>query len=72
MIEIGFWEKGGLMRVKLPIDNNVGYEVILVLVKLFINICPTGCPFTCPGVVDKLLNPNTYTNDTYCEYIILK
>lgn len=42
VIEIGFWANGGLIKVKLPIDNNVGYDVIVVRVKLFISICPDG------------------------------
>lgn len=64
MIGIDFDANGGLVRVKLPIDNSVGYEVIEVDVRLLRSICPEGWPFTCTGVVDKLLNPNAYTNDT--------
>lgn len=67
VIEIGFWANGGLIKVKLPIDSNVGSEVIVVRVKLFISICPDAWPFISDGTVDKLLNPNVYASETYCD-----
>lgn len=67
VIKIGFCANGGLTIVKLPIDNKVGYDVIVFLVKLLINICPAGCPFIYDGIVDRLLKTNVYARETKGE-----
>lgn len=41
--------------VKFPIDNKVGSDVMLLLVRLPMRICPDGWPLVSDGIVDRLL-----------------